>query len=127
MIMEGPTLKQHNGIGAVIAALNEAPLELPDTAQVPGIYVLFNAMEAVYIGMTTVGRTRVNQHVGQKVFTHYRFLPLPGLSKSDLCAIESILISLYRPALNRLTNEDKRFARFAEAIRNLENALGNGN
>ncbi|MCP9237183.1 GIY-YIG nuclease family protein [Lewinella sp. JB7] len=117
-----PQLRQHDGIGAVIRALNSRPLqECPD--EVPGIYLLFDQDALVYIGMTMAGPSRVSEHAGKKQFTHFKYLPLPGMEATNLCAIESILISLYSPVYNSSLNLDKKYVRFANAIKNLEGSL----
>lgn len=115
-------LDQIKGINAIVAAINmaetkKAPTSKPD----PGIYVLFNNGESVYIGMSMSGESRIDQHLssGKKVFDSYKYISLPGFTKQEILAIECVLISLYSPMYNSQCNLDKKYAVMACAIKKL--------
>ena len=67
-----------------------------DQIGISGVYVLSNDREIVYVGQSKNVYARIPQHA--KKYTHYRVLPC---SSRRRLYWEKVLISRYRPKLNR--------------------------
>jgi hypothetical protein len=75
-----------------------------------GIYFLIKGNSIVYVGQTSNGLKRVQEHVNQKEkdFDHYCFIECEGNKKNDL---EAIFISIYHPLYNKIMPKTELFTK----------------
>jgi hypothetical protein len=69
----------------------------------PGIYFLYQGNDIVYVGKTTNFVARLSNHMFNKSFDGYSFIPVAA---HNLDSLEIRLIEKLRPPLNILVNPD---------------------
>jgi len=94
----------HRVAGAPMAMQSRAQIlaSALDTQNAPGIYVLLNGEEILYVGQSVNVIKRIYEHtISRSSFNRFHFIPCP---KDKLDAMERAYISALSPRLNQIAS-----------------------